>query len=53
MEKISLVVVDDHPLFRQGVVDVFALEPLKFWVTLRVPVKSIEHCRMVFFQNDN
>lgn len=26
MDKISLVVVDDHPLFRQGVVDVFAIE---------------------------
>ena len=26
MDKISLVVVDDHPLFRQGVVDVFAME---------------------------
>ena len=26
MDKISLIVVDDHPLFRQGVVDVFAME---------------------------
>jgi DNA-binding NarL/FixJ family response regulator len=26
MEKISIIVVDDHPLFRQGVVDVFSLE---------------------------
>lgn len=25
-EQITLVVIDDHPLFRQGVVDVFALE---------------------------
>ena len=27
MEKITLVVVDDHPLFRQGVVDSLMLEP--------------------------
>lgn len=27
MGKISIVVVDDHPLFRQGVVDAFSLEP--------------------------
>ena len=27
MSKISIVVVDDHPLFRQGVVDAFSLEP--------------------------
>jgi DNA-binding NarL/FixJ family response regulator len=27
MEKITLVVVDDHPLFRQGVVNAFSLEP--------------------------
>ena len=27
MEKIRLVVVDDHPLFRQGVVDALSLEP--------------------------
>ena len=27
MEKIKLVVVDDHPLFRQGVVDALSLEP--------------------------
>lgn len=26
MNKISIVVVDDHPLFRQGVVDTFSLE---------------------------
>jgi DNA-binding NarL/FixJ family response regulator len=26
MSKISLVIVDDHPLFRQGVVDAFSLE---------------------------
>ncbi len=26
MDKISLVIIDDHPLFRQGIVDVFALE---------------------------
>ena len=26
MKKISIVVVDDHPLFRQGVVDAFSLE---------------------------
>jgi DNA-binding NarL/FixJ family response regulator len=26
MEKIRIVVVDDHPLFRQGVVDAFSLE---------------------------
>ncbi len=27
MNKISLIVVDDHPMFRQGVVDAFSLEP--------------------------
>ena len=27
MEKIKVVVVDDHPLFRQGVIDSFSLEP--------------------------
>ncbi|GAB4479951.1 MAG: response regulator transcription factor [Anaerolineales bacterium] len=27
MSEISLVVVDDHPLFRQGVADTFSLEP--------------------------
>jgi DNA-binding NarL/FixJ family response regulator len=27
MNRISIVVVDDHPLFRQGVVDAFSLEP--------------------------
>jgi DNA-binding NarL/FixJ family response regulator len=27
MAKITIVVVDDHPLFRQGVVDSFSLEP--------------------------
>jgi DNA-binding NarL/FixJ family response regulator len=27
MEKITIIVVDDHPLFRQGVVDSFSLEP--------------------------
>jgi DNA-binding NarL/FixJ family response regulator len=27
MDKITIVVVDDHPLFRQGVVDSFSLEP--------------------------
>ncbi len=27
MEKIKLVVIDDHPLFRQGVVDALSLEP--------------------------
>ncbi|MFN2144697.1 MAG: response regulator [Anaerolineales bacterium] len=27
MEKIKVIVVDDHPLFRQGVVDSFSLEP--------------------------
>lgn len=27
MNKITLVIVDDHPLFRQGVVDSLALEP--------------------------
>jgi two-component system response regulator DegU len=27
MEQIKLLVVDDHPLFRQGVVDALALEP--------------------------
>ena len=26
-EKIRLVVVDDHPLFRQGVIDTLSLEP--------------------------
>jgi DNA-binding NarL/FixJ family response regulator len=32
MERIKLIVVDDHPLFRQGVVDVFSLEPDLFVV---------------------
>ena len=27
MKKITLIVVDDHPLFRQGVIDSFSLEP--------------------------
>ncbi len=27
MDKITIVVVDDHPLFQQGVVDAFSLEP--------------------------
>jgi two-component system response regulator DegU len=27
MSKISIVVVDDHPLFQQGVIDAFSLEP--------------------------
>jgi DNA-binding NarL/FixJ family response regulator len=27
MNKITIIVVDDHPLFRQGVVDSFSLEP--------------------------
>ena len=27
MKQIKLLVVDDHPLFRQGVVDALALEP--------------------------
>jgi len=27
METIRIVVVDDHPLFRQGVVDTISLEP--------------------------
>ena len=27
MEKITIIVVDDHPLFRQGVIDSFSLEP--------------------------
>jgi DNA-binding NarL/FixJ family response regulator len=27
MEKITIVVVDDHPLFRQGVIDSLSLEP--------------------------
>ena len=27
MDKIKVVVVDDHPLFRQGVIDSFSLEP--------------------------
>jgi DNA-binding NarL/FixJ family response regulator len=27
MDKITIVVIDDHPLFRQGVVDSFSLEP--------------------------
>lgn len=31
MNKITLIVVDDHPLFRQGVADTLALEP-DFWV---------------------
>lgn len=31
MNKITLIVVDDHPLFRQGVADTLSLEP-DFWV---------------------
>lgn len=27
MDKISIVVIDDHPLFRQGVIDALSLEP--------------------------
>jgi len=27
MDKISVVVIDDHPLFRQGVLDTFTIEP--------------------------
>ncbi|MCJ7531628.1 MAG: response regulator transcription factor, partial [Anaerolineales bacterium] len=27
MDKITVVVVDDHPLFRQGVMDALSLEP--------------------------
>ena len=27
MEDITVVVIDDHPLFRQGVVETLALEP--------------------------
>lgn len=27
MEQITLVVIDDHPLFRQGIVDVLSIEP--------------------------
>ena len=27
MSKVSLVIVDDHPLFRQGIVDTLSLEP--------------------------
>ena len=27
MEEITVVVVDDHPLFRQGVVETLSLEP--------------------------
>src|SRR5512147_418789 len=27
MNKITIIVVDDHPLFRQGVADAFSLEP--------------------------
>jgi chemotaxis response regulator CheB len=27
MEEVSRVVVDDHPLFRQGVADMLSLEP--------------------------
>jgi DNA-binding NarL/FixJ family response regulator len=27
MDKITIVVVDDHPLFRQGVIDSFSIEP--------------------------
>lgn len=31
MTEITLVIIDDHPLFRQGVVDLFAMEP---WVKI-------------------
>jgi DNA-binding NarL/FixJ family response regulator len=31
MERITLVVIDDHPLFRQGVIDALSLEP-DIWV---------------------
>jgi DNA-binding NarL/FixJ family response regulator len=31
MNKITIIVVDDHPLFRQGVADALSLEP-DFWV---------------------
>jgi DNA-binding NarL/FixJ family response regulator len=27
MDRITILVVDDHPLFRQGVVNVFSVEP--------------------------
>ena len=27
MEEVSIVVVDDHPLFRQGVINTLSLEP--------------------------
>jgi chemotaxis response regulator CheB len=27
MEEVTIVVVDDHPLFRQGVADTLSLEP--------------------------
>ena len=27
MKEITLVIIDDHPLFRQGVADALALEP--------------------------
>jgi len=27
MEEITIVVVDDHPLFRQGVINTLSLEP--------------------------
>ena len=27
MNQITLLIVDDHPLFRQGVVDALSLEP--------------------------
>jgi chemotaxis response regulator CheB len=28
MEEVTMVVVDDHPLFRQGVADTLSLEPV-------------------------
>jgi DNA-binding NarL/FixJ family response regulator len=32
MEKISIVIIDDHPLFRQGVIDSLSLEPDLFFL---------------------
>jgi len=32
MEKISIVIVDDHPLFRQGVIDALSLEPDLYFI---------------------